>query len=100
MTGRGIPGKDADGNPVRVMFDADDAAKWLRDFAAKVRLVELEGAEILDALERARSRNVQGARVYDDAHALAAIKCGAEVVLTRNTTHFNDLTGSARLEWP
>jgi hypothetical protein len=100
MTGRGIPGKDTDGNPVRVTFDADDAARWLRDFAAKVRLVELDGAEILDALELARSRSVQGARVYDYAHALAAIKCNAEVVLTRNTKDFKGLTGSARLEWP
>jgi hypothetical protein len=100
MTGRGIPSVDANGQPVRVVFDADEAAKWLRTFADRVTLIELDGRETLDGLDAAQARNVQGARVYDYAHALAAIKADADVVLTRNEKHFEGLTGMARIEWP
>jgi len=100
MTGRGVATKDAAGNPIRVTFDANDAAKWLRQFADKVMLIELEESETLDALDKAQSLSVQGARVYDYTHALAAIKSGADVVLTRNEPHFTGLVGNARVERP
>lgn len=100
MTGRGVSATDAEGKEVRVIFDAADAAKWLRDFADKVTLVEVDKKETLDALDQAQSRNVQGARVYDYVHALAAVKARAEVVLTRNLSDFAGLTGPARVEWP
>lgn len=100
MTGRGISGWDADGHPVRVTLDPDDATRWLCEFASRVQTVELDGSELLEGLKRARQRNVFGARVYDYVHALAAIKCGAEVLLTRNPKHFEGLAGAARLEWP
>src|SRR5438046_5154848 len=98
MTGRGVPGKDANGNPVVLTFDANDAARWLRDFAAKVQLVDLDGAETLAELDKAQARNVQGARVYDYAHALVEINSGAEVVLPRNRKDVSAMTGNERVK--
>ena len=99
MTGRGVQYKDAEGGPVLLSLDPDNAAKWLRDFAGRVALVELDKAETLAALDEAQAKSVQGARVYDYLHALAADKAGADVVLTRNRDHFEGLT-RARVEWP
>ncbi len=99
MTGRGIHYRDKQGNPIVIVMDANDAAEWLRDFAAKVTIVELDKSETLGALRKAQSQSVQGARVYDYAHVLASDKAGAEVVLTRNVDHFQSLT-RARVEWP
>jgi hypothetical protein len=50
-------------------------------------------------LDAANSK-VQGARVYDYGHALAAVKAGADVVLTRNPSDFEGLTGKAVIEHP
>ena len=100
MTGRGVPTKDVAGNPVRLTFDANDASKWLRQFAGKVKLIELDGTETLDGLDKAQGLNVQGSHVYDFVHALAAIKSGADVVLTRNEKDFAGLTGTAKIEKP
>jgi hypothetical protein len=100
MTGRGIAVKDQAGNPARLVLTPTDAAQWLREFAAKVKLVELTAAEALDALDVAAQKNVQGGRVYDYGHALAAEKAEAEVLLTRNLNDFTGLTNKARPEWP
>ena len=100
MTGRGITGKDANGQPLKIVFDANDAAEWLKEFSGKVTLVEIDCKESLDALAKAQSLNVQGAHVYDYAHALAAVKANANTVLTRNGKDFQGLTGQARIEWP
>ena len=81
-------------------FGANDAAKWLRQFAGKISLVELTGPEMLDALDKAQALGVQGSRIHDYAHAAAAIKAGADAVLTRNESDFKGLTGTARIEWP
>ena len=100
MTGRGVGGLDANGQPVRVVFSAEDCSTWLRDFADKVQLVELTGEEFMDALDKAQSQGVTGARIYDYQHALAASKAGAEEVLTRNTKHFEGLTGKVKVVRP
>ena len=100
MTGRGIAAVNSKGEPVRVVFDGADAAQWLRQFAGRVELVELDGPETLSGLDAAQGRNVQGSRVYDYGHALAAIKAGADVVLTRNEEHFSGLTGTVKVERP
>jgi len=100
MTGRGIPVKDSAGNLARLVLTPSDAAQWLREFAAKVTFVELTAAETLDALDRAEQRSVQGGRVYDYGHSLAAEKADAEVLLTRNIADFKGLVSEARLEWP
>ena len=62
-------------------------------------MVELSAVELLNGLDEAGS-NVLGARVYDYGHALAAVKAGADVVLTRNPSDFEGLTGTAMIEHP
>jgi len=99
ITGRGIPAKDQAGNPIRLALSPQDAALWLRGFRAKVKLIDLNDTETLDALDKAQVRNVQGGRVYDYFHALAAEKAQADALLTRNTNDFSGLTKLA-IQWP
>ena len=96
MTGRGV---EIRGSGARAVWSPKDARRWLRDFASKVTIVELSAGEWLDGLEQAGSK-VVGARVYDYGHALATVKAGAEVVLTRNPSDFEGLTGTAVIEHP
>jgi hypothetical protein len=100
MTGRRIEIRDANGKAARLVFTPEDAAQWLRDFAGRVTLIELDRTELLDALDAAGSRQVKGPKVYDYGHALCAAKAGVEVVLTRNAKDFTPMIGSARIEWP
>ena len=95
MTDRGVRWQDSAGTEHRLLFDAGDAARWLRDFRGRVELVELDGEETLSALEGAKAKGVSGPRVHDLLHAAAAEKAGADRLLTRN---LNDFTGlSARV---
>jgi len=96
MTGRGL---EIRGLGARAVWSPQDARKWLQDFASKVTMVELSAKEWLEGLERAGSK-VAGARIYDYGHALAAVKAGADVVLTRNRPDFEGLTGTAVIEHP
>jgi len=64
MTGRGVMGKDASGQTLKILFDGNDAAEWLKEFSGKVTLVEIDSKESLDALAKAQSLSVQGAHVY------------------------------------
>jgi hypothetical protein len=100
MTGRGIPVKDADGNPAKLMLSPNDAATWLRKFCARVKVVDLDIEETLKALDEAQKKNVQGGKVYDFIHAVAADKIDSEKLLTRNAKDFVGLTEKARAEWP
>jgi len=99
MTGRGIEVRDPQGQPARLVLTAEDAAKWLRTFGGKVVFVELTADELLDGLDRAGKEGVQGGKVYDFGHALAANKTKSDQLLTRNAADFSGLT-TARLEWP
>ncbi|HEU5124551.1 MAG TPA: hypothetical protein VFW05_10860 [Verrucomicrobiae bacterium] len=99
ITGRGIAVTDQNGNPARLVLSTDDATAWLEQFAAKVRFVELNFREVLDALGEARKVGVAGGRVYDYGHALAADKENAEIILTRNPKDFESIT-KAKIEWP
>jgi len=96
MTGRGL---EIPGSRARAVLSQTVATKWLRDFASKVTIVDLSAQEWLDGLEEAGSK-VLGARVYDYGHAMVAIKAGADVVLTRNPSDFEGLTGGAEIEHP
>ena len=96
MTGRGI---EIPALGARAVWSSKDACKWLRGFASQVTMVEISAREWLDGLDAANSK-VQGARVYDYGHALAAVKAGADVVLTRNPSDFEGLTGKAVIEHP
>jgi hypothetical protein len=64
-----------------------------------VTIIELSAGEWLDGLDEADLK-VLGARVYDYGHALAAVKAGADIVLTRNPSDFEGLTGTAAIEHP
>ena len=97
LTGRGTP-IPVEGQMARFKLSADECAIWLRQFAAKVTIVELDKAEVLDALAQARTRNVQGGRVYDYLHATASRKAGADELLTRNTDDFKGLADKP--VWP
>ncbi len=101
MTGRSIETVDTAGNAVRVTFSADDAAEWLAAFCEGFLWVDLDPAEWFEAFRRAGRIGIQGGAVYDYGHALAAIKGGADIVLTRNPEHFNKgRIGAAALAWP
>jgi len=96
MTGRGIQVK---GQSARLVMSTTDAAIWLRKFSSKVKLVDLELSETLDAFEKAARKGVMGRRVYDYGHVLGAEKAGTDVILTRNTADFIPLTSQA-VQWP
>lgn len=100
MTGRGITLPDANANPTRFKMSAQDASAWLRTFARRVNLVDLDLPELLDGLDRAQELGVQGAGVYDYGHVLAAEKAKADVILTRNVADFTPLAGTTKVEWP
>ncbi len=96
MTGRGV---EIRGLGARAVWSPKDASEWLREFASKATIVELTAGELLDGLDKASSK-VLGARVYDYGHVLAAVKAGADVVLTRNPSDFMGFTGTAVIEHP
>jgi hypothetical protein len=98
MTGRGIPAIDQQGNLVRSALLPGDCATWLRTFAAKIQIVELDSGDVLDALDKAQNKNVQGGRIYDYIHAIAAAKIKSDELLTRNTDDFEGL--ATNLKWP
>ena len=100
MTGRGILVKDVDGNLARLILAPSDAAIWLRKFCGRIKIAELGLEEILHALDTAQKRNVQGAKVYDYLHAVAADKIDGAKLLTRNAKDFEGLTAKATIEWP
>jgi predicted nucleic acid-binding protein len=79
-------------------LSTDECATWLRQFAEKVTIVELDKTDVLDALDHARRRNVQGGRVYDYLHATACRKARADELLTRNTDDFKGLADNPT--WP
>ena len=96
MTGRGV---EIQGLGSRAILSPQDARKWLRDFVSKVTIVEVAAEEWLEGLDEAGPKAV-GARVHDYGHALAAVKGKADVVLTRNPSDFEGLTGTAVIEHP
>jgi predicted nucleic acid-binding protein len=98
MTGRGIPTLDKDGNMGRSKLSPNDCAAWLRTFSEKVKIIEPDKEDTLDALDKAQARSIQGARVYDYLHALASSKAKANELLTRNTEDFQGL--AANVHWP
>lgn len=78
MTGRGIPILDPEGNPARSKLSGNDCVRWLRAFSSKVQIIEPGKEDVLEALDKAQSRNIQGGRVYDYLHAIASKKAKAD----------------------
>lgn len=74
----------------RYKLGPDAAAATARAYAAKLRVVELDGGEVLEALAAAKALGVTGGRIYDHLHATAAVREQATELLT---TDRNDFTG-------
>lgn len=75
-------------------IEADTAAKLIRDrISARLKMIVLEGEEILDSLAEARRRGVRGGAIYDFMHLIAARKAGVQEIVTLN---FNDFTALVR----
>lgn len=100
MTGRGIEIPDEQGGSARAVMSAMDAAAWLRKFAGKIKLVELDLSEMLAGLDNASAKGVMGGRVYDYGHLMAAEKISSESLLTRNPGDFTSLKSKPKVEWP
>ncbi len=97
MTGRGVL-VTREGTIFRAKQTPRDCANWLREFTDKVEVVELDKADVLDALDNAQSLDVQVGHVYDYLHALASRKAKADELLTRNTDDFKELAHNP--VWP
>jgi predicted nucleic acid-binding protein len=52
----------------------------------------LTAVDVLTAFQEARKKGVQGGRVHDYLHALAAEQSGAKKLLTLDKNDFKDLT--------
>ena len=66
--------------------------------ARHLDFVDLTANELLEGLTKAKSRNVTGGRVHDYAHALAAAKVGADVLLTTDRNDFDQLVPGLKIE--
>ena len=95
LSGRGLPMKDG----TRQKTSAEDSAKMIRGLAAKLTPRDLSCEEVLNAIDMAKERGVQGARIHDLIHARAAALSGCEVILTRDAD-FGSLGEKIRAEWP
>lgn len=81
-------------------YPAEDAAKMLQDLKGDISFVELTADETQDAINQASERGVRGARIHDLMHAAAAIKSGADVLLTLDKSGFGDLDVSVEIQTP
>lgn len=81
-----------------INMDADDAAALIRALEAKLDFIDMPVREILDALDKAKSLGVRGARVHDYLHARAAEKSGAEILLTLDRNDFEGLSKKLTVE--
>ncbi len=102
MTGSGIALPNEEGRLFEVVLTPRDAARWLRGFVTKVKLTDLDGPELVNALEQAEAREVHGQGVYDYGHFVTAQKAKADVILTRDVADFRRLAAGTdlRVEWP
>ncbi|MEQ2008111.1 MAG: type II toxin-antitoxin system VapC family toxin [Limisphaerales bacterium] len=73
-------------------YAGDDAARMIASHAARMQLVDLTSAQVLDALKDARKRSARGGAVHDLMHAVCAELVGADRIATYNTSDFRALT--------
>ena len=81
-------------------YSPDDAAKMLSDLKSDISFVELNADETQNAINQARKLWVRGARIHDLMHAEAAIKSGADVLLTLDKAGFSNLNVSVKIAEP
>jgi predicted nucleic acid-binding protein len=85
---------------VNFRYSPDDAARMISDLKKDMEFVELTAVETQDAINEASERGVRGARIHDLMHTTAAIKSGAEILLTLDISGFSDLDVSVKIEAP
>jgi predicted nucleic acid-binding protein len=85
---------------VNFRYSPDDAAKMAEDLARDLDFVELSAADAISALRKAKSLGVRGARVHDLMHAEAALKYGADRLLTLDQAGFGTLNLGVQISAP
>jgi len=81
-----------------IRASANDAAKTIRAMAGRMQFVNLSEDEVLDGLDKAQSLGVRGGRVHGLLHALAAVKSGADALLTLDKNDFAGLAPGLSVE--
>jgi len=81
------------GGRLGVRVGAGFAAQMLTETVLpRVKVVQLETDELMDAIKGARQRGVRGGAVYDYLHLVAARKAGADTLFTMNLSDFRHLS--------
>ena len=79
------------GGNLTIRQDAEQAARTVENLALDLDFVDLEAAQVLEALKSARARGVRGGRVHDYLHAVAAEKNQASKIVTVDRNDFDGL---------
>jgi predicted nucleic acid-binding protein len=78
--------KNAEGEAIALL--ADDAAKTIEAWAGRMKVISLDGQQVLTALKQAQSKGVRGGAVHDYLHIFAAEAQGADKIYTLNISDF------------
>ena len=85
---------------VNFRYPPADAAKILADLKSDLDFVELTAEDAIGTINEASNHGVRGARIHDLMHAAAAVKAGAEILLTLDTAGFSDLRHAIKIQAP
>jgi predicted nucleic acid-binding protein len=99
LSGAGLHVRQADGSVRWRRFSPRLAKEVVKRLHSRLEYNDLTAAEIIAALERAQANAVQGGRVHDLLHAVAADKAGADELWTLDRNDFGGL-GRAKLRNP
>ena len=66
----------------------EQAIKCVEKIAARLRLVGLDGAATLAAIQNAAAQNIAGGTIYDSLIATCALQSEADRIYSWNTRHF------------
>lgn len=79
-------------------LEASKAALILEEIAADLDFVDLSTDDVLQASREAEALGVRGGRIHDFLHAKAALKSGANALLTLDRNDFSNLVSGMRVE--
>jgi predicted nucleic acid-binding protein len=99
LTGRGVITYKPDGTPKATKLSPNLAQRLIRQIHSKLTYVDLTPDEMVNALKDAEKKQIQGGRVHDLMHAVAAEKSGADELWTFDRSDFIGL-GSTPLKEP
>ncbi|MGH9744465.1 MAG: PIN domain-containing protein [Candidatus Acidiferrum sp.] len=74
--------------PAALRLSGPQVLLFLENIRERLTIVDLTSAEYISALEAAAAHNIVGGAIYDLLLARAALKSGAEMLLTWNIKHF------------